>query len=127
MVYHDACYLGRHNDVFEAPRDVLKSVPGVKLTEMDQNRKNAFCCGAGGGRNWMEEQIGNGQQRINEVRTKEALGTGADVIATACPYCLTMITDGTKAHNAEEKVRTLDIAEILAKAIEEPEPVKTEN
>jgi Fe-S oxidoreductase len=103
--------------VYEAPRDVLKSVSGVKLTEMGQNRKNAFCCGAGGGRNWMEEQIGNGQKRINETRAKEALDTGAEVIATACPYCLTMMTDGTKAHNAEEKVRTLDIAEILAKSL----------
>ena len=120
VVYHDGCYLGRHNDVFEAPRDVLKSVPGVKLTEMDRNRKTAFCSGAGGGRNWMEEHIGNGQQRINEVRTKEALDTGAEVIATACPYCLTMMTDGTKAHNAEEKVRTMDIAEILVRSIETP-------
>ena len=120
VVYHDGCYLGRHNDIYEAPRDVLKSVPGVKLTEMGQNRKNAFCCGAGGGRNWMEEHIGNGLRRINEVRTKEALDTGAEVIATACPYCLTMMFDGTKAHNADEKVRTMDIAEILAQALEAP-------
>ena len=117
VTYHDACYLGRHNDVYEAPRDVLRSVPGVKLTEMGQNRKSAFCCGAGGGRNWMEEHVGHGQRRINEVRTQEALETGAGVIATACPYCLTMMFDGTKAHNAEEKVRTLDIAEILAQSL----------
>ena len=118
VVYHDGCYLGRHNDVYAAPRDVLKAVPGVSLTEMEQNRKNAFCCGAGGGRNWMEEHIGEGLERINEVRTKEALATGAEVIATACPYCLTMMLDGTKAHNAEEQVRTLDIAEILAQSLE---------
>ena len=118
VVYHDACYLGRHNDVYEAPRSVLQAVPGVSLTEMGQNRKNAFCCGAGGGRNWLEEETGHGQQRINEVRAKEALGTGAEVIATACPYCLTMILDGTKTHNAEEQVRTLDIAEILAQSLE---------
>ncbi|SDE55760.1 (Fe-S)-binding protein [Sporomusa acidovorans] len=119
IVYHDACYLGRYNDVFEAPRAVLQSVPGVCLTEMGQNHKNSFCCGAGGGRNWMEEKIGDGQRRINEVRAKEALDTGAEVIATACPYCLTMMLDGTKAHNAEERVRTLDIAEILAQSIKQ--------
>ncbi|MDR3566314.1 MAG: (Fe-S)-binding protein [Negativicutes bacterium] len=117
VAYHDGCYLGRYNDIFEAPRAVLQAVPGVSLAEVGQNRKNAFCCGAGGGRNWMEEEIGNGQQRINEVRTKEVLETGADVIATACPYCLTMMLDGTKAHNAEEQVRTLDIAEILAQSL----------
>ncbi len=120
VVYHDACYLGRHNDVYDAPRDVLNSIPDLKLVEMDRTRKNAFCCGAGGGRNWMEEHVGNGQQRINEVRTKEAIETGADVIATACPYCLTMMFDGTKAHNAEDKVRTLDIAEIFALSLEGP-------
>lgn len=118
VVYHDGCYLGRHNDVFEEPRATLQAVPGISLTEMAQNRENAFCCGAGGGRNWMEEKIGDGQQRINEVRVKEALETGAEVIATACPYCLTMMLDGTKAHNADEQVRTLDIAEIIAKSIE---------
>lgn len=118
VAYHDGCYLGRHNDVVAAPRTVLKAVPGVTVTEMGQSGKNAFCCGAGGGRNWMEEEVGNGQQRINEVRAKEALETGAEVIATACPYCLTMMLDGTKAHNAEEQVRTLDIAEILAQSIE---------
>lgn len=117
VVYHDACYLGRHNDVFDAPRAVLQSVPGISLTEMERSKNNAFCCGAGGGRNWMEEEIGHGQQRINETRAKEALETGTEVIATACPYCLTMILDGTKAHNAEGKVRTLDIAEILAQSI----------
>ncbi|WP_110955131.1 (Fe-S)-binding protein [Anaerosinus massiliensis] len=121
VVYHDGCYLGRHNDIFDAPRTVLQAVPGVHLTEMAQNRKNAFCCGAGGGRNWMEEKTGDGQQRINEVRVKQALETGAEVIATACPYCLTMMLDGTKAHNADEQVRTFDIAEILAKSIAQTE------
>ncbi|SFL93362.1 (Fe-S)-binding protein [Pelosinus propionicus] len=118
VVYHDACYLGRHNDVFEAPRAILKAVPGIDLTEMEQNRENAFCCGAGGGRNWMEEETGHGSQRINEVRAKEALQTEAETIATACPYCLTMILDGTKAHNAKEQIRILDIAEILADSLE---------
>lgn len=117
VVYHDGCYLGRHNDVFEAPRSVLGAIPGLTLTEMNRNRDSAFCCGAGGGRNWMEEEVGNGKQRINETRTKEALETGAEVIATACPYCLTMMLDGTKANNAEEQVRTLDIAEILAQSL----------
>lgn len=118
VVYHDACYLGRHNDVFEAPRTVLQAVPGISLTEMGSSRKNAFCCGAGGGRNWMEEEIGHGQKRINEARAKEALETGTEVIATACPYCLTMILDGTKAQNTKEQVRTMDIAEILAHSLE---------
>lgn len=121
VTYHDGCYLGRHNNVFEAPRSILQAVPGVSVIEMERSRKEAFCCGAGGGRNWMEEEIGNGQQRINEVRAKEALSTGAEVIATACPYCLTMMLDGTKAHNAEEQVRTLDIAEILAQSLQKKE------
>lgn len=104
--------------MFDAPRTVLQAVPGINLTEMGRNRKNAFCCGAGGGRNWMEEEIGHGRQRINEVRAKEALETGAEVIATACPYCLTMILDGTKAVNDKDQSRTLDIAEILAHSLE---------
>ena len=118
VVYHDSCYLGRYNNVLEAPRSILKAVPGITLTEMGQNRENAFCCGAGGGRNWMEEKIGDGQRRINETRAKEALETDAEVIATACPYCLTMMLDGTKTYNAEEKVRTLDIVEILAQSLD---------
>lgn len=117
VVYHDACYLGRHNDIFEAPRAILQAVPGVSLTEMGHNRMKAFCCGAGGGRNWMEEESSNGRRRINEVRAKEALETRAEVIATACPYCLTMLLDGTKAHT-KAQVPTLDIAEILAYSLD---------
>jgi len=97
------------------PRDILKSIDGVKLVEMDRNRKRSFCCGAGGGRMWMEEHVG---KRINEMRTEQALEKNPDLIATACPYCLTMIEDGIKSKGKEESIRTLDIAEIIVEAIE---------
>ena len=114
IVYHDSCYLGRYNGIFDIPREILRSIPGVELLEMERNRENALCCGAGGGRMWMEEREGT---RINVARTEMALRTNPTVIGGNCPYCLTMLSDGTKALNAEDRVATLDIAEILEKAI----------
>ncbi|MDZ4247135.1 MAG: (Fe-S)-binding protein [Dehalococcoidia bacterium] len=113
VVYHDACYLGRYNDIFSEPRDILKKVPGVTTREMDRRYYKSFCCGAGGGRLWMEEHTG---KRINETRTEEALKTGADVIATACPYCIQMFVDGVKTKGVEETVKPMDLAEIIEAA-----------
>ena len=118
--YHDSCYLGRHNDIYESPRESLSSLPGVELTEMQRSKETGFCCGAGGGRMWLEETIGD---RVNENRAKEAIETGAQTVATACPFCMTMMTDGVKAHNSEE-VDVKDIAEIVAESLQKKESKK---
>ena len=112
--FHDSCYLGRHNQVYEEPRKTLASVPGVKLTEMPRNKEKGFCCGAGGGRMWLEETIG---ERVNENRAKEALATGATTVATACPFCMTMMNDGIKSQGKENSVKVKDIAEIVADSL----------
>lgn len=114
IVFHDSCYLGRYNDVYDAPREILKAIPGVNLVEMDRHRDTAMCCGAGGGLMWMEEDVGD---RINVVRTEQALETNASIISSGCPYCLTMLSDGTKAKEVEETVGTYDIAELLETAV----------
>ena len=114
IVYHDSCYLGRYNDVYDAPRRILRGIPGLQRVELKRNMSDSFCCGAGGGRMWMEELIG---QRINEVRTREILEQKPDIIGTACPYCLTMFEDGIKAEDADEKVVARDILEVLAQSM----------
>jgi Fe-S oxidoreductase len=114
ITFHDSCYLGRYNDVFDPPREILKSIPGVKLVEMERNRETGMCCGAGGGLMWMEEDTGH---RINVARTEQALRVNPTVISSGCPYCLTMLSDGTKAKEMEEKVKTYDVAELLEKAV----------
>ena len=113
VVFHDSCYLGRHNDVYEAPRAAIESATGSAPVEMDRNRNNAFCCGAGGGRMWMEEHTG---ERINITRVKEAVEQSPDTICVACPYCLTMFEDGLKDVKAEG-IRVRDVAEVMAEAV----------
>ncbi len=113
VVYHDACYLGRHNRVFDDPRGAISAVPGVERLEMDRSRERSFCCGAGGARMWMEEKIGT---RVNSDRAREALATGAEYVATACPFCMIMLDDGVKAEGREE-VRVLDIAQVLERSL----------
>lgn len=110
MTYHDSCYLGRYNDVYDSPRKSLNEVNGINLIEMARNKDKGFCCGAGGGRMFLEDEEGG---RINEERTKEALETGAETIASACPFCMTMMTDGVKHFEKTEEVAVKDIAEII--------------
>jgi len=115
LTYHDPCYIGRYNDVYDEPRHVLSVLNSNGVTEMGRNRNKSFCCGGGGGRAWMEEKIG---KRVNQTRVNEALATGAEVLAAACPFCITMFDDGIKGVEAEEKMKIEDIAEIVAQAIE---------
>ncbi|MBS1963442.1 MAG: (Fe-S)-binding protein [Bdellovibrionales bacterium] len=113
VTFHDSCYLGRWNNVYEQPRAVLGAVPGIELLEMKQNHDQSMCCGAGGGRMWMEETVG---KRVNITRTEQALETGASVIAAACPFCMTMMSDGVKAKEKTESVKVMDLAELLDQA-----------
>ncbi|HEU5230775.1 MAG TPA: (Fe-S)-binding protein [Ktedonobacteraceae bacterium] len=115
LTYHDPCYVGRYNDVYDEPRRVLTVLNSNGVTEMHRHRNKSFCCGGGGGRVWMEEKIG---QRINQTRVNEALETKADVLAAGCPFCITMFEDGIKGVEAEDKMKVEDISEILARAIE---------
>jgi len=110
-VFHDSCFLGRYNGIYDAPRQILASVSKTPLLEMDRRGRTSFCCGAGGGRMWMEELRG---EKINEVRTAEALSKNPECIATACPFCMTMFEDGLKAKDAAERVKVIDIAEVVA-------------
>ena len=116
ITYHDSCYLGRCNDIYEPPRWILSQIPGVNLVEMVRNRERAFCCGAGGGHLWLEEQKAG--QRINEMRTEQAMALNARVIATACPYCRQMFEDGIKSKEAEETLKVMDIAELVCEAVD---------
>lgn len=115
IVYHDSCYLGRYNGEYDAPRKILRSIPGVNLLEMERNRGRSFCCGAGGGRMWMEERLG---AQINQMRVDQALKANPEAVGLNCPFCLTMIEDGLKAREVNERVAALDVAEIVARALE---------
>ena len=118
VTFHDPCYLSRHNGVTEPPRAVLEAVPGVTLREMARSRRQSFCCGAGGGRFWLEEKLGT---RINQERVREAaetLGPSGGVVATGCPFCLTMLQDGVNELGKEDQLRVLDVAEIVAQGLD---------
>lgn len=114
ITYHDPCFLGRHNQVYEPPRELLSVIPGAEFTEMPRNSEKSFCCGAGGARMWMEETLGS---RINVNRTEEAIATGADQIAVGCPFCRVMLSDGLTLKQSEgaarEEVEVLDVAQML--------------
>ena len=116
ITFHDPCYLGRHNKVYEPPRELLGAT-GVEITEMPRNQERSFCCGAGGGRMWMEETIGT---RINLNRVDEALATGAQEIAVACPFCRVMVSDGVSARESE--VEVLDVAQALLRSVKPLNP-----
>jgi Fe-S oxidoreductase len=125
ITYHDPCYLGRHNQVYSPPRELLNVIPGAELKEMPRNSERSFCCGAGGARMWMEETIG---ERINVNRTQEAVATGADQIAVGCPFCRVMLSDGLTAIQAKgearEEVEVLDVAQMLLASVKGEEPKK---
>ncbi|GAB3241747.1 (Fe-S)-binding protein [Kineosporia babensis] len=117
--YHDPCYIGRHNGIYEPPRELIGSLPGIELREMPRSQERSFCCGAGGARMWMEEKLG---KRINTTRTEEAVGTGADTIAVGCPFCHVMLSDGLTAKKSEgaarDEVQVLDVAQMLLAAVQ---------
>jgi Fe-S oxidoreductase len=118
VTYHDPCYLGRHNKVYTPPREILAAIQGLTTTEMPRCKERGFCCGAGGARMWMEEKIG---KRINVERTDEALSLDTDIISTACPFCITMLSDALTAKQqsgeAKEHVKVLDVSQILARSL----------
>jgi Fe-S oxidoreductase len=117
VVYHDSCYLGRYNDLYDIPRDIARFIPGVKLVEAERRERTSFCCGAGGGRMWMEETTG---KRINTERFEQLSATGAHTIATACPYCMIMLDDAMKEKGVEEAYEVLDLAQIILRSVDDP-------
>ena len=119
ITYHDSCYLGRANGIYEAPRQVLELLD-AELVEMKRCRSNGLCCGAGGAQMFKEEE--QGAKRVNKERTDEALESGAQIIASACPFCNTMLTDGVKANEMEESVKVMDIAELIEASIIKVKP-----
>ncbi len=125
ITYHDPCFLGRHNEVYSPPRELLQVLPGAEVIEMERNSERSFCCGAGGARMWMEENIG---ERINVNRTREAVGTGADQIAVGCPFCRVMLSDGLTAQQAageaREEVEVLDVAQMLLASVKGEQATK---
>ena len=112
VTYHDPCYLGRHNGVYNAPREILKGIPGLELMEMNRNRGNAFCCGGGGG-NFFTDILGVGEESPGRIRIRDALDTGAEILAVACPMCAKMLDDAVKTEELEEKLKVQDVAEIV--------------
>jgi Fe-S oxidoreductase len=115
LTYHDSCYLGRHNGIYEEPRQILDIIPKLQVKEMERNRSRGFCCGAGGGHMWMDESRG---ERINHVRTQHALDTGAEMVGTSCPFCLQMFEDGIRVKEMEGKVEARDLVELVADSLE---------
>ena len=115
MTYHDPCYLGRHASIYEAPRRILEAIPGVTLIEMQNNRERSFCCGGGSGGPWKDSV---GKESLGEIRIKEALGTGAGVIATACPYCIRMLNESIAKLGVGNKIIVRDVAELLLQSVD---------
>jgi Fe-S oxidoreductase/nitrate reductase gamma subunit len=120
VAYQDPCYLGRYHEIYEAPRKILAAIPGIKVVEMAHCRSESLCCGAGGGRMWMEEEP---SQRVSGLRMKDALATKADMVITACPFCMQMFEDAGKGLGLEEPMEVLDLVELLERAVAQPEAV----
>ena len=115
VTYQDPCYLGRHNNIYEEPRRVLKSIPGIKLLEFGRSRDDSFCCGGGGGRMWTDFDAE--EERLANIRVREALEVGAEVLVTACPFCLINMEDGVKSVNVEDSLKVRDLAELCVEAL----------
>jgi len=115
VTYHDPCYLGRHSGVYDAPRNILKAMPGIEFVEMDRNRQQSMCCGGGGGGLWMEKSKG---ERLSDLRIEEALATGATVLATSCPYCITMFEDSIRTLNVDDRIKVKDVTELLLESMD---------
>jgi Fe-S oxidoreductase/nitrate reductase gamma subunit len=113
VAFHDSCYLGRHNDIYDAPRETLQSIPGITVNEPEKNRERGFCCGAGGGGMWLELP----GKRINHIRFDQLMRTGANATGSSCPYCLTMFDDAIKFHNLDDSIQAKDIAELVAESL----------
>jgi Fe-S oxidoreductase len=114
ITYHDPCYLGRHNGIFDEPREVLRGIPGLELNEMAESREDSLCCGMGGGRIWMETPK---DERFSTLRLEQAIGTGAEVLVTSCPYCITQFEDSRLSLKDSEIIQIKDITEILQEVI----------
>lgn len=121
ITYHDPCYLGRHNKIYSPPREIIANVPGLRNEEMHRHKERGFCCGAGGARMWMEERIG---KRINNERVDEALSLNPDIVSTACPFCLVMLTDSVNGKKndgkAKESIQVVDVAQLLLDSVKTP-------
>lgn len=114
ITYHDPCYLGRHNGIYDEPRGILKKIPGLELIEMDRSREDSLCCGMGGGRIWMETPV---SERFSNLRLEEAIGAGSEVLVTSCPYCITNFEDGRVVLNYDDAIQIKDITEVLLEVI----------
>jgi len=114
LAYHDSCYLGRYNDIYREPREILKAFNGRRVVELSRNGTRSFCCGGGGGHMWMEEEP---DKRVSERRVDEIIKTQVDLVATACPYCLTMFEDAMKAKEVEESLKAKDLSELVAESL----------
>ena len=114
VAYHDSCYLGRYNDIYQEPREILKAIGGINKIELARSGSTSFCCGGGGGHMWMEEEP---DKRINVKRTEQVIEAKADIVATACPYCLSMFEDGLKTKEATESIKAMDISELVAQVL----------
>ena len=117
VTYHDPCFLGKQNGIFDEPRTLLKAIPGLTFKELDRSRERSLCCEGGGGRMWVESSSETGQ-RLAEVRVQDAVELGAEILATACPFCVLTLEDAVKTSGHEEKIRVMDVMELLAEAIE---------
>ena len=120
VTYHDPCYLGRHNDIYDEPRDILKKIPGLELNEMAESRENSLCCGMGGGRIWIDTDMA---ERFSNLRIEEAIGLGAEVLVTSCPYCVDALEESRSNLNHEDEIQVKDITEILEELICKPDEV----
>lgn len=114
VTYHDSCYLGRYNNIYDSPREILKSIPGAEVVDVELSRENGRCCGAGGGRMWMEEKVGT---RVNHKRLEDLRSVSPNVIASACPFCITMLRDATRDQHLDDKIQTKDLVELLAESL----------